>query len=88
MSTLDPNSVAEATDLKDVDLAIIEGELGVAENGCIWIPQEIKHKALYFITQYLVIVLDKNKIVNNMHEAFAKIGTKDKGFGVCILRTF
>lgn len=84
LSTLDPDSVVEASELNNVDLAVIEGELGVAENGCIWIPQEIKHKALYFITQYLVIVLDKNKIVNNMHEAYAKVGTNEKGFGVFI----
>ncbi|MFW5552273.1 MAG: LutC/YkgG family protein, partial [Prevotella pectinovora] len=45
----------------------------VAENGCIWIPQTMKEKALLFISEYLVIVLDKKNVVNNMHGAYASI---------------
>ena len=33
-----------------------------AENGAIWIPQEVKYKALYFISERLVILIDRNKI--------------------------
>ncbi|MCC9044109.1 LUD domain-containing protein [Myroides sp. M-43] len=84
LTTLNPDSVESSKDLNDVDLAIIEGAFGVCENGCIWIPQQIKYKALYFITQYLVIVLDRSKLVNNMHEAYLKITPSEKGFGVFI----
>ncbi len=68
-----PDTVAEAKDLDGTDVGIIEGKIGVAENGCVWIPQTMKEKAVCFISEYLVIVLDKNNIVNNMHEAYKRI---------------
>lgn len=84
LTTLDPDSVESPNDLNNVDLAIVEGAFGVCENGCIWLPQQLKHKALYFITQYLVIVLDRSKLVNNMHEGYELITPSEKGFGVYI----
>lgn len=68
-----PDTVVEAKDLDGTDVGIVEGKIGVAENGCIWIPQTMKEKAVCFISEYLVIVLDKNSIVNNMHEAYKRI---------------
>ena len=68
-----PDTVAEANDLNGTDVAIVRGTVGVAENGCIWIPQTMKEKALLFISEYLVIVLDKKNVVNNMHDAYASI---------------
>lgn len=68
-----PDTVAEAKDLDGTDVGIVEGKIGVAENGCVWIPQTMKEKAVCFISEYLVIVLDKNNIVNNMHEAYKRI---------------
>ena len=37
-----PDTVAEANDLNGTDVAIVRGTVGVAENGCIWIPQTMK----------------------------------------------
>lgn len=68
-----PDTVSEAKDLDGTDVGIVEGKIGVAENGCVWIPQTMKEKAVCFISEYLVIVLDKNNIVNNMHEAYKRI---------------
>lgn len=68
-----PDTVAEAKELDGTDVGIVEGKIGVAENGCVWIPQTMKEKAVCFISEYLVIVLDKNNIVNNMHEAYKRI---------------
>ena len=84
IATRNPDDVEKPQDLNGTDLAIITGELGVAENGAIWIPQNVKEKVLYFITEYLVIILDKNKIVNNMHEAYKLIEFNDYGFGTFI----
>ncbi len=67
-----PDNV-EATDLDGTDVGIIEGKVGVAENGCIWISQTMKEKAVCFISEYLVILLDRQNIVNNMHEAYQRI---------------
>lgn len=60
--------------LEQVDLAVIQGEIGVAENGTIWVPESnMLNRALPFITQHLVLVLDKKNIVANMQQAYAKL---------------
>lgn len=68
-----PDTVAEAKDLDGTDVGIVEGRIGVAENGCVWIPQTMKEKAVCYISEYLVIILKKSDIVNNMHEAYKRI---------------
>lgn len=84
IATFNPDNTTNPVNLNGTDLAIVKGEIGVAENGCVWIPQNVKEKALYFISEYLVIVLDKAKVVNNMHEAYERITMNDYGFGVFI----
>ncbi len=80
-----PDTVAEANDLNGVEVGIVRGAIGVAENGCIWIPQTMKEKAMLFISEYLVIFVDKKNIVNNMHEAYARIKMDPKyNFGTFI----
>ena len=80
-----PDTVAEANDLNGTDVGIVRGQVGVAENGCIWIPQTMKEKAVLFISEYLVIFLNKKDVVNNMHEAYARIQMDPKyNFGTFI----
>lgn len=80
-----PDTVAEANDLNGTDVGIVRGQVGVAENGCIWIPQAMKEKAVLFISEYLVIILKKEDVVNNMHEAYARIEMDPKyNFGTFI----
>ena len=77
IATLNPDTVADAQSLNGT-------EIGVAENGCVWIPQQMKEKAVCFISEYLVIVLSKNSIVNNMHEAYDRITMPSTGLGTFI----
>lgn len=84
IATINPDNADDPHQLKEIDLAVIRGEVGVAENASVWIPQNVRQKVIYFISEYLVILLDKNKIVNNMHEAYNTIQFSDKGFGVFI----
>lgn len=84
IATDNPDQVERPHELNGIDLAIVQGEIGVAENGCVWIPQHVKEKAVYFIAEYLVILLDRRKIVNNMHEAYASLSFGDAPFGVFI----
>ena len=56
----------------------------MAENGAVWIEQDVKQRALYFISEKLVILLDKGRIVNYMHEAYKRIHTGEYGFGTYI----
>jgi hypothetical protein len=81
---LNPDTIASAADLNGTDVGIIQGELGVAENGCVWIPQTMKERAVCFISEELVILLDKDNIVSNMHEAYKRIQIPHYGYGVFI----
>ena len=81
---INPDSVAEAADLDGTDVGIVRGALGVAENGCIWVPQTMKEKAVCFIAENLVILLSSKALVSNMHEAYRRIEMTDYGFGTFI----
>ena len=81
---LNPDTIASAANLNGTDVGIIQGELGVAENGCVWIPQTMKERAVCFISEELVILLDKDNIVSNMHEAYKRIQMPHYGYGVFI----
>jgi L-lactate dehydrogenase complex protein LldG len=84
IATRNPDIVDDANDLNGTDVGIIRGEFGVAENGCVWIPQQMKEKAVCFISENLVILLPKSQIVNNMHEAYRRIKFNDYGYGTFI----
>lgn len=73
VATRNPDTVPDARDLDGTDVGVIRGSFGVAENGCIWIPQTMKEKAVCFISENLVILLGKDRIVNNMHEAYRQV---------------
>lgn len=84
IATINPDTVSEANELNGTDVAVLKGVFGVAENGCIWIPQTMKEKAVCFISEQLVIILDRKDIVNNMHEAYNRIEFTDYGYGCFI----
>ena len=84
IATRNPDEVGRARDLNGTDVGIIRGEFGVAENACVWIPQQMKEKAVMFIVENLVILLAKSQIVNNMHEAYKRINFNDYGYGTFI----
>ncbi len=80
-----PNDIDDPHALKDIDLAIIKGEFAVAENGAVWIKEDDNaNRVLYFIARKLLIVIEKNNIVNTMHEAYKKIKFEKSGFGLFI----
>ena len=73
IATRNPDTIESAQALNGTDVGIIRGKFGVAENACIWIPQQMKEKAVCFISENLVILLPKSQIANNMHEAYRRI---------------
>ncbi|GAB3935532.1 LutC/YkgG family protein [Mucilaginibacter myungsuensis] len=77
--------VTTGHELADVDLAVIRGHFGVAENGAIWITEELMgHRSLPFIAQHVAVVFNKSDIVPTMHEAYLRIGETEYGFGTFI----
>ncbi|MBO7046846.1 MAG: LUD domain-containing protein [Prevotella sp.] len=82
IATRNPDTVGQASDLNGTDVGIIRGQFGVAENACVWIPQQMKEKAVCFISENLVILLPKSQIVNNMHEAYARLSKRAPQSGI------
>ena len=68
----------EGHDYRDVDLVMLEGVFGVAENGAIWVPNErVNHPASLVLSQHLAIVIRASELADNMHQAYARIGSED-----------
>jgi L-lactate dehydrogenase complex protein LldG len=60
--------------LEGVDLVVLPGALGVAENGAIWVEgSALPHRALVVIPEHLVLVLSARDLVADFHEAYARI---------------
>ncbi|MCD8318784.1 MAG: LUD domain-containing protein [Paraprevotella sp.] len=83
-ATIRPDELETAQELDGTDVAVVEGDFGVVENGAVWIPQNIKLKALYFIADALAIVIDRHSLVNNMHEAYRRLAGQSYPFGTFI----
>ena len=84
LANRNPDTVGSAAELDGTDVGIIRGIFGVAENGCVWIPQTMREKAICFISENLVILLPKGEIVHNMHEAYKRIDLGEYGYGTFI----
>ncbi|EOR95138.1 putative L-lactate dehydrogenase [Arcticibacter svalbardensis MN12-7] len=71
--------------LEDTELAVLKAQLGVAENGSLWVPElNMMQRVLPFICQHLALVVYKKDIVSNMHEAYQVLGNSNTGFGAFI----
>ncbi len=85
MNTAENLKQAGAYELEHVDTVLMQGLVGVAENGAIWLNEPtMQNRLLPFICRHLVIILDPGNIVATMHEAYERISTDDTGFGVFV----
>lgn len=84
LATLNPDRVEDPCELVDLDLAVVPGAFGVAENGAVWVPQQVRHKALYFGVTALAIVIPHDALVDTMHEAVVRPEVGDFAYGCFI----
>lgn len=64
-------AVHDPRELHDVDVAIVRAAFGVAETGSVWLSEaEFGLNALGFLAQHLVVLLDPEAIVENLHHAY------------------
>lgn len=71
--------------LDNVDVAIIKAHFGVAENGAVWVTENLlQERVMPFICQHLVAVIDKQNIVATMQQAYDRIAGTQYGFGTFI----
>ncbi len=79
------NSAKTPHELASIELAIVKGEFAIAENGAVWVQNpENRHRALYFLAENIIIVVEKQNIVATMHEAYARINFTKAGYGTFI----
>ena len=72
-----------AIDLEAVDTVFINGSYGIAENGAVWLYEsQFINRLLPFICQHLVIILNADNILSDMHEAYRLIDVSREGFGL------
>jgi L-lactate dehydrogenase complex protein LldG len=80
--TEDPAGLADPHGLAGLDLCVLPAEIGVAENGAVWIDgRRLPHQALFVIAEHVAIVLDAQALVPDMHQAYGRIEVGG-GFGV------
>ncbi len=84
-STVDLTAVADPHALDDLDLAILPGEVAVAENAAIWVHGRVMHhRAVFVITNHLVLVVEARNVVHHMHQAYERLAGRPRGYGLFI----
>ena len=74
-SDIDPHTY------EDAEVAVINAHFAVAENGAVWLTEEVMgQRIIPYICQHLVVIVKADSIVPTLHEAYERIGTADYGF--------
>ena len=83
--TLRLAEVADPHHLAGVDLAILPGAFAVAETGAVWVAAgALRHRGIFVVAEHLALVVAAGAVVNDMHEAYARLGFEGPGFGVFV----
>ena len=76
------SSAVDPHKYEDVELAIIRAHFAVAENGAVWLTEEVMgQRIIPYICQHLAVIISAESIVPTLHEAYEIIGAGDYGFG-------
>jgi L-lactate dehydrogenase complex protein LldG len=79
-------SIAAVTDpreLQDVDVGVVRAVFGVAETGSVGLSdREFGINALGFLSQHLVVLLDPQAIVGNLHDVYRQSGFFEARYAV------
>ncbi len=85
LATLDLNDIEDPHFLADVDVAILDAQFAVAENGAVWLSDaRLRHRAIAFIAQHVVLVVPRSELLDNLHQAYERIQFATQGYGVFI----
>jgi L-lactate dehydrogenase complex protein LldG len=72
-------------ELADIDVAILPGEFAVAENAAVWVTDAaVRHRAIYFIAQHLVLVVPRDAVLDHLHQAYERLSFAGAGYGLFI----
>ena len=66
-------------------MVVAAGEFAVAENGAVWVGGgAVSDRAVLFLAQHLVLVVAAERIVADMHAAYARVDLTRDAYGVFI----
>lgn len=78
--------VRDPHQLGDLDVVVLPGVFGVAENAAVWLDSNClgRHRAVFVLAQHLVLMLNSDQIVPTMHDAYERMHLNDYDFGVFV----
>ena len=80
--TIRIEEVNDPRDLAGVDVGVVRARFGVAETGAVWVTQDdLVVNALAFLPQHIVVLLDPDDLVRDMHEAYRRVRLGDSAYG-------
>jgi L-lactate dehydrogenase complex protein LldG len=83
-----PSSVAASLEpraLSTLGTYVCRAELGVGENGAVWIaPSGAAERAALFLALHVIVVIARSAIVADLHEAYARLNAGSVPFGVFV----
>ncbi len=83
--TLNTTAAENPQGLSELEIALMDAQFGVAENGAVWLTEaQYKVRALPFICSHLAVILHIKNIVSTMQDAYQRIGDAAYGFGLFI----
>jgi len=75
-------TVQDPHELADVNVGVVRAQFGVATSGAVWLTEEdLIVNGLGFLSQHLVVLIDPNEIVADMHEAYARVRLDRTAYG-------
>jgi L-lactate dehydrogenase complex protein LldG len=75
--------VRTPSELADVDVGVVRARFGVAETGSVFLSEtELVVNAIGYLVQHLVILLDPDCIVPNLHHAYEHPGFREARYAV------
>jgi hypothetical protein len=64
---------------------VCEAEFGVAENGAVWLPgSRLGERSTLFLASQVLVVLERDAIVADLHAAYARIDMMSERFGIFV----
>jgi L-lactate dehydrogenase complex protein LldG len=71
--------------LSDLELCACESPLGVAESGAVWLsPSTNGARAALFLAERVVVVLRRESIVSDLHQAYERLDVRATPFGLFV----
>jgi L-lactate dehydrogenase complex protein LldG len=84
-SRLDSGTPHAPRDLSDLDVALLDASLAVAETGAVWwSPRDAFERAAGLLALHVVLVVPRTALVTDLHAAYARIDVAGAAFGAFV----